>query len=812
MSLKNTLSNSINEKDVENIYRAELIKSIDKAQITSPYSVDGLLEATNIRTLLEFKYQEPLKNKISHCNVLIQCLYYLKKFELAGDKLPSTIFVGDINECFALHTNNIIKYLSSEIDWKIAPSEAYKKNPDLIQAMVSDNDILPFIFDIDDKFQIRTIIEKIKELSDNVIRKVRVTQHNITSIFDYFDKNVLGEKVKLNTNEKANLFIQLVINPNENYIHPKKKNILSTKSFGELAINSNLFNSFFQHFEGQIYSPKEKEDLTKIQDRIIEDTTRRKKGEFFTPTPFVDLAHKYISDTFGEDWKDRFVVWDCAWGTGNLTRDYKFNELYVSTLEQSDIDTANQMGYNPEAVKFKFDFLNDSDNKLPVGLQNAIENGREILFLINPPYATANNMGTEMGDHKAGVGKTIQNELMLNDGWGKSSQNLYAQFLYRIYKYQKLNRNIKIGLFSPPLFLSGNSYVDFRKNFNTEFGFESGFLFEASYFSDVANGWGISFTIFDGNINLKKYVLDIVEYDNSFSLCVVDKKEIYNTDNEISASEWVRKEIRGLKTFDAPQISSATIIKEKGIGNISENALGYMLVGGNNVMKNNQNVALFSSAFSNGHGLSIIEENYFKCINIYTSRRLITGQYANWKNWNDEYLAPNEQHSNYKQFTYDSIIYSLFDSKANQSSLRQIDYKNKKWDIKNEFFWLSKNEMQALANENSYDELYKDAKNGDERYVYKKLFQEGIYEKLSPEAKEVLDIATDLLKKSIKARKLVSEEHPEYHLNSFDAGWAQLKLITKEYFKEEHKMFREKYAVLEKMLRPQIFTLGFLRK
>ena len=99
--------------------------------------------------------KKKLKNKLSQCNVLIQCLYYLKKFENAGDKLPSTIFVGDINECFAIHTNSIVKYLSSEIDWKIAPSEAHRRNPELIKAMVGDENILPFVYDVDDSFSIK---------------------------------------------------------------------------------------------------------------------------------------------------------------------------------------------------------------------------------------------------------------------------------------------------------------------------------------------------------------------------------------------------------------------------------------------------------------------------------------------------------------------------------------------------------------------------------------------------------------------------------------------------------------------------------
>lgn len=812
MSLKTKLDKSLNEKDVENIYRSELDK-IEESSITSPYGVDGLLETKNIRSLLEFKYEEQLKNKLSQCNVLIQCLYYLKKFENAGDKLPSTIFVGDINECFAIHTNSIVKYLSSEIDWKIAPSEAHKRNPELIKAMVGDENILPFVYNMNDSFSIKTVIDKIKDFSDNVIRKVRITKHNIVTIFDYFDKNVLS-KVELTTNEKANLFIQIVINPSENYLHPKRKNILITKSFGEVTVNHNLFNSFFSHFEGDVYSPKEKEGLTALVDRLVEDSVRRNKGEFFTPTPFVDLAHKYISDTFGEDWKEKFVVWDNSAGTLNLTRDYKFNELYCSTLEQSDIDTANQMGYNMEATKFQFDFLNDSDDKLPEGLRNAIESGKEILFLINPPYKRVSNISFDLGRDLEGEGisetKTYYD--MVDDDMGNASDNTYTQFLYKISKYQEINKNIKIGIFCPPIYLTGQAFQKFRSHFFDLFGYESGFLFEASHFSDVAKGWGICLNIFSNKINdVNEYSVDVVDFNNDFELFEVETKLLYNLDNKNIASKWVREETNGIKTYDTINLSSPLKVSDGGksrSGKCVENHVGYLNIAGNNIEKNKTQVALFSTAYSGAIGVSVVKENFHKVVSLFTARKSIT---PNWINCKDEYLAPNESHPLYEQFTHDSIVYSLFNNSSQQSSLRQVDYKDKKWDIKNEFFWMSKNEIQELANNNSYDELYKDARTSDERFVYKKLFEEGIYNKLSPDAKEVLDMATDLVKKSIDMRKLISENHPEYHLDSWDAGYAQLKLVWKDYFKDEFKTFRDKYKELEDRMRPLVYELGFLK-
>lgn len=54
--------------------------------------------------------------------------------------------------------------------------------------------------------------------------------------------------------------------------------------------------------------------------------------------------------------------------------------------------------------------------------------------------------------------------------------------------------------------------------------------------------------------------------------------------------------------------------------------------------------------------------------------------------------------------------------------------------------------------------------------------------------------------------------HKEYHLSSFDCGYAQMKLVWKEYFKEEFKIFREKYKSFENRMMPLVYELGFLRK
>jgi hypothetical protein len=490
---------ALNEWDVNTAYRNFFTRKIQTLVFTSPYMCDGYAECpkNKIRLLIEFKSDVDLSDRRQMCEVLIQAIYYIKKFELDGKKLPTTIMLADKDEFVVLHTNDVINYLSLPLDWSIAPSSAAsaKENQSVVKQLFDDEKINPFVFSVD---QLDDAIEKVKSLTNEVKNLIQITSNNITEVFNYFSKKVIGKTV-LNSNQVANLFVQILVNPSENFLHPiDKNNVIVTKNFGHLKIKSRkTFQSFFQHFKSE-YTPREKEVLTSILDRLFERTPKRDEGAFFTPTIWANKSHEYITSIYGDDWKEKYVVWDMAWGTGNLTRDYKFKELYCSTLNPSDIETANQMGYNREAVKFQFDFLNDPYEFLPEKLKNAIEVGKKIIVFINPPYGRSNEGGIISTVSKNSTITMISKEMKSN-GWGSSSAQLYAQFLYRIFSMNS-NNNIDICVFSPPLFYVGDSFKEFRSKFFTKYEQVSGFLMKSSHFADVKE-WAITFSILKNNKN-----------------------------------------------------------------------------------------------------------------------------------------------------------------------------------------------------------------------------------------------------------------------------------------------------------------------
>jgi hypothetical protein len=696
------------------------------------FGCDGFGESKKfkIRLMAEFKKQLELSLKVNQVKVLCQVIYYVKKFEIAGKVLPSVIFVGDKNECFVIHTNDIFGYLSMDLDWNIAPSDAHT-NIKLVSMLMDDEKIAPHVLYIyNPQNEFKEIVNKIKEINKGVNVPRTLTEKNIDKVYNFFTDKItlkrLGKKIA--PNDSVNLFAHIMLHPDSVMLNTHTKQLF-TGMFKEPLSVSNVesYNSFVTEFS-RTYTPKQKHIFTAILDRLIEDTTRRKQGEFFTPTIWVDKAHEYIASVFGEDWKEKYIVWDPAWGTGNLTRDHKFKELYVSTLNQSDIDTTDQMGYNPEAVKFQYDFLNDDYEKLPVGLKRSIESGKKIIVLMNPPYARSNGDG-KVGTVGKDVAKTMISEEMKINKWGSSSSQLYSQFLYRIYMLNEKS-NIEIAFFSKSVYKTGETFKNFRLNFYKKYCYSKGFLFSASHFSDTADSWGVDFSIWKNGVETKNSLpINVLNYtlDGFVEICT---KNLYNMDYNQKASDWVKRKLKGKRTVDKPQMTSALKVKNSSGDLIVENSLGCFMNKMNSVMVNDTWVSLFSSSSSKGNGgVSILPENLLEATTLFAARKTIS---QNWINDKDEYFEPNTNHLEFETFTKDSIVFSLFNSSSEQSSLRQITYKDQLWDIKNQFFWMSKEEMINLANNNNYTELYNDVRTDTDRYIHILLFgTEGIYNQLS---------------------------------------------------------------------------------
>ena len=764
------ISCSTQESQVQETYN-EMFKSVFKINtVDRKCQCDGYIDTrfddTDISMLIEYKYDIRMKDKIERARVIAQCVGYLHKFEESGMALPKLVFIGDINECMIIHTNDLIKFLDLDcVNWDIAPCNLGQEN-NLIMPIVKS--INPWVYDVDSNFKFDDIANKIISLCKGINQQVHITEKNIEKIFNNFCKRVLKNSNNISANDLVAIFIGTMLDQEHYYKHPTKKNTLIANGTN-IAINGDEYDAFMNQHSTD-YSPKEKRIMTAISDRLIEDTNRRNKGEFYTPTLFVDYAHKMIEKELGSHWKENYVVWDCCCGTKNLTRDYRFKELYCSTLEQAELDISKN--YNKEATSFQFDFLNDSLDDLKVkapGLIETFELNKPICFFINPPYGTTTSF---KGLATVGVSRTvISNHIKLKE--------FITQFLYRIYLLQSQFNitNVKICIFHNPKWLCGQNYKNFRKAFFENFEYLSGCMFRASEFANVSSSWGICFSIFNSckssDNSIFKHTL--IESTPDYSIREVGDKLLYNNDNHVfSVAKFVE---RNRKT--------------------NANVLAVLMCPGNDVQNNGATFINSNYSYNAGGSHFITESNYEDCVSVLAARNLIS---TNWVIDKDEYMQPNENAPEYKQYIKDAVVYTIF---GNQKSYRGENGYN------NEFFWMSKQEMLDLAEEYNNDYTYEDALNSDERFVYLKLQE--IKDDLSLEAKAVLDKAIDLVKSSFQYRESFNESHPEYQINNWDAGWYQIKALLKEFMPNELKTFRTLHKQLGDKIRQQVYELGFLK-
>ncbi len=118
----------------------------------------------------------------------------------------------------------------------------------------------------------------------------------------------------------------------------------------------------------------------------------------------------------------------------------------------------------------------------------------------------------------------------------------------------------------------------------------------------------------------------------------IGTKTLYHSEG-IEASDWVREPIKGLKTYDAPQMKSGLSVGQDGRGASVKGSLLYLHNNGNSLQHSAQLVGWYSTTFASANGLSVIEgEGWRRAIALYSARKLSK---RSWINDKDEYLVPS---------------------------------------------------------------------------------------------------------------------------------------------------------------------------
>lgn len=811
------LLNISDENAVRNAYR--IVMGIKDWE--APFACDGYYD----NVLYEFKCARKLGGK-EGSKALAQSCYYLRKFinepgwfDKSGQRhltfVPIKVAVADENEAFVVMTSDLEEFFKSDkYDWSRTAS-----SPD--ENLITDikNSIKPIVFKIQEKNSFQSYLDTLEAAGTTVLKVIN--RNNFDKIFEVWQQEFVNKE---NSDPQRNALAYLLDLNKKGICDPQSGTVLfdfegETKNL-KLRVPVDAYNRFWSTYK-RPPTAKELSAIYERKDRLVAMQNRRMDGEFFTPLPYAKLAHEYLAKAIPDAYEgtgnhhsmyDEYNWYDPCCGTGNLTYHCPTGmkgKLFMSTLNQEDVDVCQGSGQNPNAQIFKYDFLNQTDEELPVELRERLTPGSKWVFVFNPPFFAGNDlrgMAKNDGYDRKDNTQTIVSSNMKDNGiGGQPSKNLYAQFLYKVGKIvRKYNIDAKIGIFSVSAYLNGTGYKNFRSKWLKYFSTDGGFIFSNKEFQGTKGSWAISYVVWSNTTNKTDIILDV--YNNQEK---IGTKQFGGA--ELPLSEWVN---RPKATIISPVLNGAiscvnannkTIYAEK----ITPDALGYFLCVSNDVQNSASFCGIFSSKYNTTNGWSITSDNFEKTNIALFARKIIPNT---WSNNRDEYSVPNTSHPEYEQFKNDAIVWALFNGSNQSSSLGEVEYKDTIYDIKNEFFWLTKEEFGQI--EQMPHNIVNQSNKNNERFVSEWLKDKSF----SPDVRELLELGKELVRVSAWARP---HADPKFQLMRWDAGWYQIRmgLFGKDVrFPKTDEMidtmerFTEKYKEVTVRLRPYVYELGFLPK
>ena len=215
---------------------------------------------------------------------------------------------------------------------------------------------------------------------------------------------------------------------------------------------------------------------------------------------------------------------------------------------------------------------------------------------------------------------------------------------------------------------------------------------------------------------------------------------------------------------------------------------------GNDLQHAEQHSVIFSSGYGSAGGFIVTDTNLWQTVIVFAVRRLIR---PTWLNDRDQFLQPTEPLTD--EFKTDCLMWMLFNRCNRTASANDLEWNGQKWSIVNHFIPYSEAEVDA-----------------PDRFESDFMVQYLADKTLSDEATAVLDAGRTLWK-AYFAHTDMRTVRDQYKLNRPDVGWYQIRNALAERNKSgdtapvNFTPFEATYQALTDKLRPQVFTLGFLR-
>ena len=797
-NLYKNLQNAKTEEDVKDVY----IKALGLKSYTK-----GLID---IRTD-EIWFEAKDKANTSSYKMFTQLLHYVQAALNAGEKIPPFLAAIDAEKAALMKTEDVLPLLKKkDIKWGKSASQYTQEALDKVSAYIGTH-FVSFKIETHEEEFINTVKAAIK--TGDIIR-TQITPDNLKQVFDKWVEMIGREIRDVHEDDYALLFFADIMHDGSVSTHENlPAELLHKNNAPVFMIDGKVYElsskEGYRRFWAIYHKPPKKEYrnyLLERKDSLIATDERSFKGAYYTPLNVVDKAYDKLAETLGKHWQKNYIVWDMCCGVGNLeVKHSNHRNIYMSTLDQEDVDIMRATKTCVGAERFQYDYLNDDitdegevdyslTNKIPQGLRDAIAEGKKILVLINPPYAevgTRGNTEVKLGtENKSGVAKTKVAEKMM-DEYGKAGGELFTQFVARV--AQEIP-TATIAMFSTLKYVNSPNFEKFRNNWNAQF--QGGFIVHSKVFDGLTGNFPIGFLIWKTNQNAKKKTL-ITE----ISLEVLDKqvneigeKKFYNLPKITYLNVWInRPKKNNIEALPLKNGITAATANPR-VKYWANNAIGYMYCGKNDLQHAEQQTVLFSSPYGQGDGFYTTPENLWQAAIVFSVRRLIK---PTWINDRDQFLQPTSDLPD--EFINDCLIWMLFNRSQRTASADGLEWDDKTWSIVNHFIPFTESEV-----------------NSPERFESSFMVDYLSDLKLSIEAQSVLNAGRGLW------RAYFTEVDPhnvreEFKLNRSDVGWYQIRNALKARNETglnteiSFAQFEDTYRILSEKLRPLVFEYGFLR-
>lgn len=796
MNLYETLQKATSEEDVKDAYIKALgLKSFQKNLI-------------DIQTD-EIWFEAKDKSNNTTYAMFTQLLHYVQVALDRGDKIPPFLCVIDTEKAAIMKTSDALPLLEKKgIKWGKSASNYTQEALDAVSAHIGTYFV---------SFKIKTHEEEFVATIKNAIKngdiiRTQITPANLKQVFDKWIE-MIGKEIKDVSEENyALLFFADIMHDGTVSTHNDLPAELLHKNGAPIfSLGGKLYElgnkEGYRQFWAIYHKPPKKEYrnyLLERRDSLIPIDERSFKGAYYTPLHVVDKAYEKLAETLGENWQSEYIVWDMCCGVGNLeVKHSNPRNIYMSTLDQADVDVMKATKTCVSATRFQYDYLNDDitddgkidyslTNKIPEGLRKAIASGKKILVLINPPYGETGS-GIGKGDsNKKELGQTQVNSIMRTRQMGFASKEMFVQFLTRI--MQELP-NATIAMFSTLKYVNAPNFEEFRKYWDSDY--LGGFVVHSKAFDGITGDFPIGFLVWqtshnDGHISqISEVTVDVLDKKAT----PIGEKRYFNIPSLQYLNVWIEKS-KINDEIALPLSNAVKVSKNPRIKKSSDNNIGYLYASNNDVSHAGQETCISSSIYTggNGGGVFIDAKNLWQVALVFSSRQLVK---HSWINHSDQFLQPNGELTD--EFENDCLIWMLFHGKNLTASADGLEWNDKKWSIVNHFIPYTEEEVGSSERFES-DFMVK--------YMSDKIF--------SPEAQVVLEAG----KKLWQAYFLHTDPHTvrdELKLNRTDVGWYQIRNALKRRNESgdvapmSFSEFETAYKALTEKLLPQVYTLGFLK-